>query len=106
DRAVNAARRAFKCYSRWSRERRLDLLERILKVYKRRQAELGQAVSLEMGAPIGMAVSMQAGIGLGHIQAAIDILRDYPFEQRQGNSVIRREPIGVCALITPWNWPV
>ncbi|WP_395407159.1 aldehyde dehydrogenase family protein [Pseudoduganella sp. UC29_106] len=106
DCAVSAARRAFANYSEWTREQRIALLERIVDVYQRRLPELGQAVCTEMGAPLQMAVQMHAGIGLGHWKANLDILRGYRFEQRAGKSVVRREPIGVCALITPWNWPL
>jgi aldehyde dehydrogenase (NAD+) len=84
----------------------MALLERVIDVYQRRLADLGRAVCEEMGAPLQMAIQMHAGIGLGHWKANLDILRDYRFEQVLGKSVIRREPIGVCAMITPWNWPL
>lgn len=106
DRAVSAARRAFAGYSEWTREQRIALLERVVEVYLRRLPELGQAVCTEMGAPLQMAIQMHAGIGLGHWKANLDILRSYRFEQDVGKSVVRREPVGVCALITPWNWPL
>jgi aldehyde dehydrogenase (NAD+) len=106
DRAVSAARRAFAGYSEWTREQRIALLERVVEVYQRRLPELGQAVCTEMGAPLQMAIQMHAGIGLGHWKANLDILRSYRFEQDVGKSVVRREPVGVCALITPWNWPL
>ena len=106
DRAVSAARRAFAGYAEWTREQRIALLERIVGVYQRRLPELGQAVCTEMGAPLQMAIQMHAGIGLDHWKANLDILRSYRFEQAVGKSVVRREPVGVCALITPWNWPL
>lgn len=106
DRAVNAAQRAFESYSVSSREQRIDLLMRIIEVYQRRMPELGQRISEEMGAPLQMAIQMQAGTGLGHLKAAVQILRDYAFEEQHGQTLIIREPIGVCGLITPWNWPV
>ncbi|MNF56018.1 3-succinoylsemialdehyde-pyridine dehydrogenase [compost metagenome] len=107
DRAVTAARLAFDTYSsQSSREERIALLMRIITVFQRRMPELGRVISAEMGAPLQMAIQMQAGIGLGHLQACLGILRGYDFEQVQGKTVVRREPIGVCALITPWNWPI
>lgn len=106
DCAVLAARRAFDSYSQWTREQRMALLERVIEVYERRLDDLGRAVCEEMGAPLQMAIKMHAGIGLAHWKANLDILRDYRFEQLQDQSVLRREPIGVCAMITPWNWPL
>ncbi|RJG03378.1 aldehyde dehydrogenase family protein [Noviherbaspirillum sedimenti] len=106
DRAVMAARRAFESYSQSTRELRMSLLARIIEVYQRRMAELGRVISDEMGAPLPMAIQMQAGSGMGHLKANLEILRDYQFEQVHGRSVVAREPVGVCALITPWNWPV
>jgi len=106
DRAVLAARRAFDSYSQWTREQRMALLERIIEVYQRRMPELGRVMTEEMGAPLQMAIQMQAGIGLGHFKINLAILRDYAFEQPEGRSLVCREPVGVCVLITPWNWPV
>jgi aldehyde dehydrogenase (NAD+) len=106
DRAVSAARRAFASYAGWTREQRIALLDRVIGVYQRRLPELGRAVCTEMGAPLQMAIALHAGIGLGHWKANLDILRGYRFEQHVGRGVVRREPIGVCALITPWNWPL
>jgi aldehyde dehydrogenase (NAD+) len=106
DRAVAAARRAFDSYSQTTREQRRDLLKRILAVYKKRYAEIGDAIRDEMGAPTTLAQGSQAGIGVGHLQAMIDLLKTFKFEQRQGPSQLVLEPVGVCALITPWNWPI
>lgn len=106
ERAVSAAQRAFESYSTFSREQRIDLLLAIINVYQRRMPELGQRMTEEMGAPLQMAIQMQAGSGLGHLKTAVQILRDYAFEQLHGKTLISREPIGVCGLITPWNWPV
>jgi aldehyde dehydrogenase (NAD+) len=106
DRAVGAARRAFDGYSRTSRDDRRTLLERILTIYKRRYAEVGDAIRDEMGAPTTLAQGSQAGIGVGHLSAMIDVLRTFQFEQQQGASRLVLEPVGVCALITPWNWPI
>jgi aldehyde dehydrogenase (NAD+) len=106
DRAVAAARRAFDSYSQTTRDQRRELLERILAVYKKRYAEIGDAIRDEMGAPTKLAQGSQAGIGIGHLQAMIDLLKTFEFEQRLGPSRLVLEPVGVCALITPWNWPI
>lgn len=106
DRAVAAARQAFPGYSQTSREQRLQWLEALLAVYMARYEEMAQAISLEMGAPISFSRSDQADCGRGHLKSAIDALRHYPFEQTMGRSCIVREAIGVCGLITPWNWPI
>ena len=105
DKAVKAARRAFESYSQTSVEERVALLERIIGVYQKRLPELGQAISDEMGAPLGFAVQVQAGVGLGHFATALGLLKAFPFEEKRGTTLIRREPVGVCGLITPWNWP-
>ncbi len=104
--AVTAARNAFHTYSHTSREERLALLEKLLAIYMERYEEMAEAISLEMGAPISFARSDQADCGRGHLKSAIDALRHYPFEQTMGRTCIVREPIGVCGLITPWNWPI
>ena len=106
DRAVAAARAAFESYSRTSREERIHLLERIIHIYEKRLPELARAVSDEMGAPMELALQAQAGSGLRHFVAALTILKDFEFEERLGSTVVAREPIGVCGLITPWNWPL
>jgi aldehyde dehydrogenase (NAD+) len=105
DRAVAAARSAFVTYARFSREDRMALLEKILAIYKRRFAEMGAAISEEMGAPIAFASRFQAGAGMGHFKTALDLLKEFQFSQMQGSTEIRREPIGVVGMITPWNWP-
>jgi aldehyde dehydrogenase (NAD+) len=105
DRAVAAARAAFPAYAATSREERLALLGRIVEVYKKRFNEMGSAISEEMGAPLAFATRMQAGAGLAHFRAMIDVLKGYPFEEAWGTTLITREPIGVAGLITPWNWP-
>ena len=106
DLAVAAARRAFESYSQTTRAERRELLERILAGYTKRYAEIGDAIRDEMGAPTKLAQGSQAGIGVGHLKAMIDVLADFQFEQRQGPSRLLLEPVGVCALITPWNWPI
>jgi acyl-CoA reductase-like NAD-dependent aldehyde dehydrogenase len=106
DRAVAAAQRAFETWSRSSREERMALLERIIEVYKRRMDDMAQAISEEMGAPIAtVARPQQAPSGLGHFKVALGVLKDFEFEKLQGTTKIVREPVGVCGLITPWNWP-
>jgi aldehyde dehydrogenase (NAD+) len=106
DRAVTAARRAFESFARTSREERRALLEKILAVYKKRFADIAAAIRDEMGAPITLAKGSQAGIGTGHIAAMVDLLKTFEFEERRGASRLSLEPVGVCALITPWNWPM
>ena len=106
DRAVSAARRAFESFSQTSRESRLALLERILAVYKKRYTDIADAMREEMGAPTTLARGSQAGIGVGHITAMIEVLKTFEFEERRGSSRLVLEPVGVCGLITPWNWPM
>ncbi len=106
DRAVAAARAAFESFGYSSREERLKLLERLLEAYMDRYSEMAEAISLEMGAPIDFATSNQAACGNGHLKAAIDALKDYPFEQQLATGRVVKEPIGVCGFITPWNWPI
>jgi len=106
DRAVAAARRAFESFAQTSREERRALLERMLAVYKKRFLDIAAAIRDEMGAPISLAKGSQAGIGTGHIAAMVDLLKTFEFEERRGSSRLSLEPVGVCALITPWNWPM
>jgi len=106
DDAVTAARRAFTEYGQTTRETRLALLENLLTIYMNRYEEMVQAIHLEMGAPIDFSRNEQADCGRGHLQSTIDALKHYAFEQTIENSTIIKEPIGVCGLITPWNWPI
>src|SRR5690606_7475000 len=106
DLAVAAARRAFDSYSQTTREERIALLERVVAVYKKRMRELAEAVSLEMGAPTKLAQAAQVPSGLGHLVTALNVLKEFEFEERIGTTLVVREPIGVCSLITPWNWPL
>ncbi|WP_068160620.1 aldehyde dehydrogenase family protein [Rhodococcus phenolicus] len=106
DKAVAAARRAFPAWSASSREERLELLEKILDVYQRRMGDLGAALTEEIGAPAALANGFQVNLGLGHLTTAIEALRAFVFEEQRGASLIVKEPIGVCGLITPWNWPI
>jgi aldehyde dehydrogenase (NAD+) len=106
DRAVRAARRAFDSWSQTSREERLALLERILVEYQKRAGDLAAAITEEMGAPTALANGFQVGLGLGHLTTAIDVLKDFEFEEQRGATRVVKEAIGVCGMITPWNWPV
>jgi len=106
DRAVAAARAAFDSFSQSTREDRIALLERILEVYKTRYNEIAEAISTEMGAPITLAQKAQAATGIGHFKTALRVLKDYPFEEVRGTTILRKEPVGVCGFITPWNWPI
>ncbi len=106
DRAVAAARRAFASFSATSKAERVALLQRILAVYQSRQERIGDLISSEMGAPLGFARTVQAGTGQNHLKKMIEVLEAYPFEVLNGTTMVRREPIGVAGLITPWNWPI
>jgi aldehyde dehydrogenase (NAD+) len=106
DKAVAAARRAFATFGETSAKERLDLLEAILAEYLKRETELGEAVSEEMGAPMSLACGFHTLLGKGHLSTAIEVLKDFKFEEQRGVTMIRKEPIGVCGLITPWNWPM
>ncbi len=105
DRAVAAAKAAFPAFARTSRKESLDLLRAILAEYNKRRNDVGDAISREMGAPLEFARTVQAGRGTAHLERMISVLETYPFETVEGTTLIAREPIGVCGLITPWNWP-
>ncbi|MBV1880362.1 MAG: aldehyde dehydrogenase family protein [Pseudomonadales bacterium] len=106
DKAVAAAKAAFESYSQTSVEERVKLLQKVLAGYQQRLGDIGKAISAEMGAPKGLANAAQAPAGMAHLMSAIEILKNYPFEERRGGTNLVKEPIGVCALITPWNWPI
>lgn len=106
DRAVRAARRAFPAYAGTTVRERLGWLERIVAGFRARLPELARTMTLEMGAPITFSTERQATVALFHFEEAVRVLADYPFEERMGSGIVRREPIGVCGLITPWNWPL
>jgi aldehyde dehydrogenase (NAD+) len=106
DKAVKAARKAFATWSQTSREQRLEVLQRILVEYQKRSGDLAKAITEEMGAPSALANGFQAGLGLGHLSTAIEVLKAFKFEEQRGATLIVKEPIGVCGMITPWNWPV
>jgi aldehyde dehydrogenase (NAD+) len=106
DKAVSAAKRAFDSYSQTTIEERLALLKRIIEVYQSKIDQMAETISMEMGAPINLARRNQAPAGLAHFQEIVRVLQNFKFEQLQGSTLMRKEPIGVCALITPWNWPM
>ena len=107
DRAVAAAAAAFPGFSMSTKQERLDLLERIKEITQKRFEDLAQAMSLEMGAPISFSREAQADAAIGHLQGFVDALKNLEEEIDLGNGdVLVREPIGVCGLITPWNWPI
>ena len=106
DAAVAAARAAFATFSRTTREERLALLDAILAHYDERSEDLARAVSLEMGAPLSVARGGHVWLGHAHLQAARTALADFAFEESIGSTGVVLEPIGVCGLITPWNWPL
>ncbi|EIZ81230.1 aldehyde dehydrogenase (NAD(+)) [Novosphingobium sp. Rr 2-17] len=106
DRAVAAARAAFPAFTASPVADRLALLERIHTLVLERAEPLAQILTLEMGATISHARAAHVPLAAAHVQAAIDVLRDYDFLTIRGTTAIVREPIGVCALITPWNWPL
>ena len=106
DRAVTAARAAFGSYSRTSRQERVELLESCVEVYQKYYNDIADAIREEMGAPQEFARGAQAYCGRGHLQEAAKVLKTFEFEEDLGEHRVFKEPIGVCGLITPWNWPV
>jgi aldehyde dehydrogenase (NAD+) len=106
DRAVAAARKAFKSWSKTTREQRLAALNRIVEAFTARVGPLAEAITEEMGAPAWLAQGTQAPIGVNHFKTAIGVLEGFQFEEDRGTSRVIKEPIGVCGFITPWNWPI
>lgn len=106
NRAVEAAQRAFVDFSQTSRAERLDLLGKIISVYEARSADLSAAVTLEMGSPKWLSEAAQVPAGLGQFVQAAEALKTFEFEEQNGSTAVLYEPIGVCGLITPWNWPL
>ena len=106
DKAAQAARAAFASFGRSSREERIAILAALVEAYQSRYNDIADAISEEMGAPTKLAVEAQAATGIGHLATALEILQNYEFEEMAGNSRIIKEPIGVCGMITPWNWPI
>src|SRR3989454_2487498 len=106
EKAVAAAKRAFESYSETTVHERLALLERIIEVYRSKLSEMAETISLEMGAPISLSRAAQAPAGLAHFSEMVKVLGQFKFEELKGSTLMRKEPIGVCGLITPWNWPM
>jgi aldehyde dehydrogenase (NAD+) len=106
DKAVAAAKAAFASFSLTTKAERLKLLNRILEVYNERFEDIAQAVSQENGSPITWAREAQAWAGRAHLESTIKAFEDYEFSEKRGTTMVVKEPIGVCALITPWNWPL
>lgn len=104
--AVAAAKAAFETFSQTDIEFRISLLEKICGLLTERMDEMAELISLEMGAPMWLAKAAQAPSGLAHFAETLKVLKQYAFEKPLGKTQILREPIGVCALITPWNWPI
>jgi aldehyde dehydrogenase (NAD+) len=106
DAAVAAAHEAFPTYAQTTPAERQELLGAIIAEYKNRTGDLAAAITEEMGAPAKLSQQAQVGAGLGHLITAKKALDTYAFEESRGTTQILREPIGVVALITPWNWPL
>ena len=106
NKAVAAAKQAFESFSRTSRQERVELLESCIAVYKKYYVDIANAIREEMGAPQSLAMGGQAYCGQGHLEEALKVLRTFEFEEDLGEHRLFKEPIGVCGLITPWNWPV
>lgn len=106
NKAIAAAKAAFKSFSRSTHKERLDLLESCLAVYNKRYDDIAEACSREMGAPLAMAKEAQAWVGQQHFMALIEAFKNFEFAEQRANTRVVKEPIGVCGLITPWNWPL
>ena len=106
NKAAEAARSAFSSYSVTSKAERLDLLDSVINTYKKHHNDLADAITEEMGAPSKLSVQAQAGAGIGHLVEAANVLKTFEFEEGMSPHRIFKEPIGVCAMITPWNWPI
>jgi|SRR5579859_676719 len=106
DKAVAAAKKAFESYSDTTLDQRLAFLERIIEVYESRMEKMAETISQEMGAPLGLSRGAQVPVGLWHFTEIVKVLRHFKFEELKGSTLMRKEPVGVCGLITPWNWPM
>jgi len=106
DDAVAAAKRAFDPFSETTVEQRRALLQRIIDIYQTKANEMAEAISQEMGAPLSFSKAAQVGAGLAHFLEIMKVLGRFKFEELQGTTLLRKEPIGVCGMITPWNWPM
>jgi aldehyde dehydrogenase (NAD+) len=106
DKAVAAAKKAFESYSETTAEQRREFLRNIMEVYQAKSDEMAETISLEMGAPLSFSKAAQVGAGLAHFNEILKVLEHFKFEEIQATTLLRKEPIGVCGLITPWNWPM
>ena len=106
DMAVEAAKSAFSNYAQTSVAERLDLLKEILNQFEKRFEDFVEAITTEMGAPVKLSRAAQAAVGMNHLKTAIRVLAEHKFEYPFNGYIVRQEPIGVCGLITPWNWPI
>jgi len=106
EKALQAARRAFASFSQTTPQERLELLRALLDAYRKRKAAIAEAMTAEVGIPCSFSEPVQAAIGERHLETIIKVLREYEFEEELGSTQIIREPVGVCALISPWNWPM
>jgi len=106
NKAVAAAKKAFESYSETTVDRRREFLRRIIEMYQSKADEMAETISLEMGAPLLFSKAAQVGAGLAHLTEIVSVLDHFKFEEIKGTTLLRKEPIGVCGLITPWNWPM
>ncbi|USW93785.1 aldehyde dehydrogenase family protein [Pseudomonas proteolytica] len=106
DKACKAAKKAFGPWSNTKPEERIKVLQRILMEYQKRFGDLAKAITEEMGAPMSLSQSAQVPVGMAHLMSAVEVLRNFKFREERGKTLIVKEPIGVCGLITPWNWPM
>jgi len=106
DKAVKAARKAFETFGETTPAERLEILNRIIAAYQAHYDELVESVSTEMGAPLWLSRAAQVAAGMGHFFEMTKVLSSFQFEETKGTTLMRKEPIGVCGLITPWNWPL
>ena len=106
NKAVAAAKEAFESFSQTTKEERLTLMGKILEVYQSRYDEIAETISSEMGAPLWLSKAAQAATGAGHFGTFMEVLKNYNFDEDKGTTRLRKEPVGVCGLITPWNWPI
>jgi aldehyde dehydrogenase (NAD+) len=106
NKAVAAAKRAFPSFSETKLKDRVALLRKIIEVYQSRIEEMAETISQEMGAPMSFTRAAQAPVGLAHLNEVVRILGYFKFEEMHGTTMMRKEPVGVCGFITPWNWPM
>ena len=106
DIAVEAASKAFQTYSNFSKDQKIAIFESIIKEYEARLSEMAEVISDEMGAPIWLSNVAQAASGLGHFKTTLNYLKSFKFEKDDDGFTLRKEPIGVVGMITPWNWPI